>query len=99
MPPYSESGSRFDKEASYKKKKRHRDKSGPAGQPQLASASLAKPAFGKKQRRIVAADACKWRGAQSVADQLPACPLPLIQMKKGSPSILVLIPIAHRIDF
>jgi ATP-dependent RNA helicase DeaD len=45
---HSESGSRFDKEASSKKKKRRRDKSGYAGQPQLASASLAKPAFGKK---------------------------------------------------
>jgi ATP-dependent RNA helicase DeaD len=46
--PHGESGPRFDKEASSKKKKRHRDKSGDAGRPQLASASVAKPAFGKK---------------------------------------------------
>jgi ATP-dependent RNA helicase DeaD len=45
---HSESGSGFGKEASSKKKKRPRDKSGYAGQPQLASASFAKPAFGKK---------------------------------------------------
>lgn len=46
--PPSESGLRFDKEASSKKKKRHRDKSDYAGQPRPASASPAKPAFRKK---------------------------------------------------
>jgi ATP-dependent RNA helicase DeaD len=46
--PHSDSGSRFDKEASSKKKKRRRDKSGYAEQPKIAGASRAKSAFGKK---------------------------------------------------
>jgi ATP-dependent RNA helicase DeaD len=44
---YRESGARFDKEAGPKKKKRHRDQSGYAGQSRPASASPEKPAFGK----------------------------------------------------
>jgi ATP-dependent RNA helicase DeaD len=48
---HSESGPRFDKEAGSNKKKRHRDKPGYAGQPPLAGASLAKPAFGKKAKK------------------------------------------------
>jgi ATP-dependent RNA helicase DeaD len=44
--PHSESRSRFDEASS--KKKRHQDKPAYAGQPRLASASPAKPAFGKK---------------------------------------------------
>jgi ATP-dependent RNA helicase DeaD len=46
--PHSESDSRFDKAAGAKKKKHRRDKPGHAGQPQPATASLAKPGFKKK---------------------------------------------------
>jgi len=48
--PPGEGGSRFDKEASYNRKKRHQDKPAYAGQPQSASASRGKPAFGKKAK-------------------------------------------------
>lgn len=48
---HSASGSRFDKEASSKKKRRFQNKPAYAGQPQLASASPAKPAFGKKAKK------------------------------------------------
>jgi ATP-dependent RNA helicase DeaD len=47
----SEGGSRFDNEASSKKEKRHQRKPAYPGQPQLASASPAKPAFGKKAKK------------------------------------------------
>jgi ATP-dependent RNA helicase DeaD len=47
--PHSESRSRFDEASS--KKKLHQDKPAYAGQPRLASASPAKPAFGKKARK------------------------------------------------
>ncbi len=46
---HSESGSRFDEASS--KKKRHQDKPAYAGQPRLASASPAKPPFGKKTKK------------------------------------------------
>jgi ATP-dependent RNA helicase DeaD len=46
--PYNESGPRFGKEPAFANKKRSRDKPAHAGQPQHASASPAKPAFGRK---------------------------------------------------
>jgi ATP-dependent RNA helicase DeaD len=49
--PHGESGSKFDKEASSRKKKRHQDRPAYAGQAQHASASPAKPAFGKKAKK------------------------------------------------
>jgi ATP-dependent RNA helicase DeaD len=49
--PPGEGGSRFAKEPHHKKKKRYQDKTAYARQPQLASASPAKPAFGKKAKK------------------------------------------------
>src|SRR5229473_760580 len=43
---HNASGSRFDKEAGSRTKQRHQGR-----QPQLAGASLAKPAFGKKAKK------------------------------------------------
>jgi ATP-dependent RNA helicase DeaD len=45
--PHGESGSSFVREPGFKKKKRHQNKPAYAGQPQLASAPPAKPAFAK----------------------------------------------------
>jgi ATP-dependent RNA helicase DeaD len=49
--PHGESGSRFGKDPSFAKKKRHQDKPAHGGQPQHASASPAKPTFGKKPKK------------------------------------------------
>jgi ATP-dependent RNA helicase DeaD len=46
--PHGESGSKFGREPGFGKKKKHRNKSGHAGQPQPANASPAKAALGKK---------------------------------------------------
>lgn len=49
--PHGESGSKFGSEPGFGKKKKHRNKSGHAGQPQRASASSEKAAPGKKARK------------------------------------------------
>ncbi|MGY3604263.1 MULTISPECIES: DEAD/DEAH box helicase [unclassified Bradyrhizobium] len=49
--PHRESGSKFASEPGFGKKKKHRNKSGHAGQRQPANASPAKAAFGKKARK------------------------------------------------
>jgi ATP-dependent RNA helicase DeaD len=50
--PHGESGSKFGSEPGFGKKKKHRNKSGHAGQPQLTSASPTKAVLGKKARKI-----------------------------------------------
>jgi ATP-dependent RNA helicase DeaD len=49
--PRDENASGFAREPGFEKKKRHRDKPAHAGQAQHASASPAKPAFGKKAKK------------------------------------------------
>jgi ATP-dependent RNA helicase DeaD len=49
--PHREGGSRFDGDAGSRQKKRRQDKPARTGQPQPASASFAKPAFGKKPKK------------------------------------------------
>jgi ATP-dependent RNA helicase DeaD len=49
--PHGESSARFDKDGGLNKKKRHPNKPAYAGQPQFASASPAKPGFGKKAKK------------------------------------------------
>jgi ATP-dependent RNA helicase DeaD len=49
--PQGESGSKFGNEPPFAKKKRHQDKPAHGGQPQHASPSHAKPAFGKKKKK------------------------------------------------
>jgi ATP-dependent RNA helicase DeaD len=49
--PHGEGASRFGKEAGFQKRNRSPDKPAHAGQPQLAPASAAKPAFGNKPKK------------------------------------------------
>ena len=49
--PHRENGSKFGSEPGFGKKKKHRNKSGHAGQPQPASAPPAKASPGKKARK------------------------------------------------
>jgi ATP-dependent RNA helicase DeaD len=49
--PHGESGSKFGSEPGFGRKKKHRNKSGHAGQPQPANAAPAKAALGKKARK------------------------------------------------
>jgi ATP-dependent RNA helicase DeaD len=48
---HNETGTRFENATGFNKKKRHQDKAPPVRQPQLASASPVKPAFGKKAKK------------------------------------------------